>query len=272
MGPEGSAALLAFHSPGGSVDSRYVKAIFRPLRDDYHIVVFDLRGCGRSEVVGSPSFEQLTADAEMLRMKLKLGQIIVAGSSGAGYLALEYALRYPKSIRGLILWSTAPSHTGLVTLRKNASAAGLALDWDLFERYWSGHCVDNADLRRAILEFNRLNTVLSPNYHPGRHREKRFWRFETHNYAMQEQNDHWSVESKLEEIRAPALVMHGDQDWIIPVDEGRKLGAGIRGSETRIFKGSGHWLHAENPHEFESFVREFLESIGDSRNHFLPAN
>lgn len=261
MGLKGLTTILTLHSPGGSVDSRYVKTIFRPFCDDYEVVVFDLRGCGRSEGVGSPSFEQLSADAEMLRKKLRLGQVIVAGSSGAGYLALEYTLRYPASVRGLILWSTAPAHTSLVTLKKNARAAGLALDWDRFERYWSGRCKGNADLRRGILDFNRLNAILSPNYSPGRDRAKRYWRYPTHNYVMQEQNDDWGVESKLKEIRVPTLVMHGDQDWIIPLEEGRKLGTGISNSKMHVFEGCGHWLHAERPREFESIVRQFLGRV-----------
>src|SRR5207247_8997555 len=126
----------------------------------YEAVGCDLGGSGRSEDGGSPSVGQLSADAEMLKKELKVGQVIVAGSSGAGYLALEYTLRYPASVRGLILWPTPPAHTTLVTLKKNARAAGLALDWDRFERYWSGRCKGNADLGRGILDFNRLNAIL----------------------------------------------------------------------------------------------------------------
>jgi proline iminopeptidase len=259
MGLRDATTILALHSPGGSVDSRYVKTIFRPFCDDYQVVIFDLRGCGRSEDSGYPSFAQLSADAEMLRKNLRLGKVIVAGSSGAGYLALDYTLRYPASVRGLMLWSTAPKHTSLVTLKKKARTAGLALDWDRFDRYWSGHCRDNADLKRSIQDFNKLNAILSPSYRPGRDRAKRYWRYATHNYVMQEQNDDWGVESKLKEIGVPTLVMHGDQDWIIPLEEGKRLGAGIPDSEMQIFKGCGHWIHAERPQKFESIVRRFLE-------------
>src|SRR5437867_11682344 len=84
MGLKGLTTILALHSPGGSVDSRYVKTIFRPSCDDYQVVVFDLRGCGRSEGVGCTSFAQLSADAELLRTKLSLERGIVGGSYGAG--------------------------------------------------------------------------------------------------------------------------------------------------------------------------------------------
>src|SRR2546430_9255331 len=111
MGLKGLTTILTLHSPGGSVDSRYVKTIFRPFCDDYQVVVFDLRGCGRSEDVGSPSFAQLSADGEMPRKKLRLGEGKVAGSPGAGYLALEDTLRYPASVRGHLLWWSGPVRT-----------------------------------------------------------------------------------------------------------------------------------------------------------------
>src|SRR3989442_12956775 len=79
MGLKGLTTILTLHSPGGSVDSRYVKTIFRPFCDDYKVVVFDLRGCGRSEDGGSPSFAQLSADPGTPTKKIRLGHGIIRG-------------------------------------------------------------------------------------------------------------------------------------------------------------------------------------------------
>src|SRR2546428_11701156 len=84
MGLKGLTTILTLHSPGGSVDSRYVKPIFRPFCDDYQVVVFDLRGCGRSEDVGAPSLPQPSAGGERVREKLTVGPGIVAGG-GRGW-------------------------------------------------------------------------------------------------------------------------------------------------------------------------------------------
>jgi len=261
MGPRKGISILAFHSPGGSVDSRYVKSIFKPFTDKYQIVIFDLRGCGRSQEVGSPSFSQLSEDAEAIRRYFDLGKVVVAGSSGAGYLALEYALGFPESVRGLLLWSTAPAHTWMRTLKTHARRSEVKLHWDLFQRYWSGNCRSNEDLKMGIKEFNELDGVLSPRRPAGRNQGKPYLHYKTHNYAMQEQSNGWSVESRLKEITIPTLVMHGDKDWIIPQDAGRKLAAGIPRSEFHVFKGASHWLHDEDPQKFRLTIARFLAKL-----------
>ncbi len=265
MGPRSSDdAVLAFHSPGGSGDSRYVSSTFEGLSDGARVVTFDLRGSGRSEEgVGVPSFENLAADAEALRRTLDLGEVVVAGSSGAGYLALEYALRYPRAVRGLLLWSTAPVHTPLDVLRRNAATLGVALDWDRFDRYWTGHLRDNADLKRASREFAALRRASGPRLSPasGKAPGGRYWRYSSHNLAMQEQSTGWTVEGRLKEIEAPTLILHGDKDWIIPLANGTKLKRGIRDSRMEVFQGCGHWLHIEDRPRFEASVREFLLQV-----------
>src|SRR5437773_9271520 len=79
MGLKGLTTILTLHSPGGSVDSRYVKTIFRPFCDDYEVVVFELRGCGRSEGVASTSSDTLSADAELLSTNRMPAQVISYG-------------------------------------------------------------------------------------------------------------------------------------------------------------------------------------------------
>jgi proline iminopeptidase len=266
MGPRSSGdVVLAFHSPGGSGDSSYVRSTFESLSDSARVVTFDLRGNGRSseEGAGVPSFENLSADAEALRRTLDLGEVVVAGSSGAGYLALEYALRYPEAVRGLLLWSTAPFHTPLDVLRRNAAALGVSLDWDRFDRYWTGNLRDDADLKRASRDFAALRRASGPPSSPasGKAPGGRYWRYASHNVAMREQSAGWTVEGRLKEIEAPTLILHGDKDWIIPLENGTKLRRGIRDSRMEVFQGCGHWLHIEDRPRFEASVRELLLQV-----------
>jgi proline iminopeptidase len=79
-----------------------------PLGDVMHLVYYDHRGNGRS---GRPpsetiTFEQLCADADALREHLGFEKVAVLGLSFGGWIALEYAVRYPERISHLILLST----------------------------------------------------------------------------------------------------------------------------------------------------------------------
>src|SRR5262249_13440398 len=81
------------------------------LGDSLHLVYYDHRGNGRS---GRPSIDTLThdqfcADADALRIYLGFDKVVVLGNSYGGFIALEYALRYPEHFSHLILTGTAPA-------------------------------------------------------------------------------------------------------------------------------------------------------------------
>ena len=87
------------------------------------------------------------------------------------------------------------------------------------------------------------------------------WHFRTHNYAMQEQID-WSVKSRLREIKAPTLIVHGDKDWVVPLLHAKMLHDGIPNSQLEVFKGCGHSPQLEEKSRFEGLVRNFLSTHG----------
>ena len=68
----------------------------------------------------------------------------------------------------------------------------------------------------------------------------------------------FNTESRLEQIENPALVLSGDADVIVPVENSRKLAARIRGSKLRIIEGGSHTFFIERAAEFNRIVTEFL--------------
>ena len=76
------------------------------------LIYYDQRGNGRS---GRPpldtlTFEQFCADAEALRIHLRYDRIALLGHSYGGFIALEYARRYPERVSHLILVDTVAAH------------------------------------------------------------------------------------------------------------------------------------------------------------------
>jgi pimeloyl-ACP methyl ester carboxylesterase len=57
----------------------------------------------------------------------------------------------------------------------------------------------------------------------------------------------------------PLLVLWGDRDALIPIEQGRAFAALLEGAVFRTFEGCGHYLHNERPEEFVRAVREFLD-------------
>ncbi len=107
-------------------DHTYMHPWLDPLGDKMHLVYYDHRGNGRS---GRPPVETLThaqfsADAEALRRHLGFDRVAVMGHSYGGFIALEYALRYPRHLSHLILVGTAPALDYLDEVMANARRRG----------------------------------------------------------------------------------------------------------------------------------------------------
>jgi pimeloyl-ACP methyl ester carboxylesterase len=62
----------------------------------------------------------------------------------------------------------------------------------------------------------------------------------------------------VEEIAVPALVLHGDADLIVPVENGRMLAARLPNADYVELPGRGHNLMLEDPETFSSLVLGFL--------------
>lgn len=101
--PEGATVISCHGGPGSQSKAKHA-AQFDLER--YRVVLFDQRGCGKSEPMGRIEYNATTdliADIERIRTELAAEQWFVAGSSWGATLALTYAELYPDRTRGLLL-------------------------------------------------------------------------------------------------------------------------------------------------------------------------
>ncbi|CAE6436160.1 unnamed protein product [Rhizoctonia solani] len=109
---EGKPVVFLHGGPGGGV-SPSDRTYFDP--EKYKIVLFDQRGCGKSQPSSSLEANttwDLVADIEKLREKLGIDKWVVFGGSWGSTLSLAYAQTHPDRVKGLIL-------RGIFTLRKS---------------------------------------------------------------------------------------------------------------------------------------------------------
>jgi proline iminopeptidase len=104
FGTPDRGTVLGLHGgPGATHD--YLLPLTDLVEDGYRVVLFDLLGCGRSDVPADHrlfTLEHNVEETEGIRSTLQLGTIHLVGSSYGGLLALAYALRYPENLRSLI--------------------------------------------------------------------------------------------------------------------------------------------------------------------------
>jgi len=68
----------------------------------------------------------------------------------------------------------------------------------------------------------------------------------------------FNSESRLAEITSSTLVLSGDRDVIVPVQNSRNLAAKIRGANLEIVAGGSHTFFIEQAAEFNQLIAEFL--------------
>ncbi len=111
-GPEGAPAVVLLHGASGNLEDWRI-SVFDRLAAGHRVVAIDRPGYGRSDPVrrGWRLAEQGEAIARGLA-RLGIGPAVLVGHSFAGALALDWALRRPEEVAGLVVLSGATMDWG----------------------------------------------------------------------------------------------------------------------------------------------------------------
>ena len=66
---------------------------------------------------------------------------------------------------------------------------------------------------------------------------------------------------ELDKIKAPTLIVWGDQDTILPRSDQEALAAAIPGSRLLVYPGAGHAFYWENPGRVASDLAAFIAEL-----------
>lgn len=104
-------AILLMHG-GLGLSHDYLRPHFDILSNEYTIVYYDHLGNGQSDrptTWDQVTFARLTSDAAELMSALGHDRFTLVGHSYGGFIAQEFAIRYPGVLDGLVLMSTVPT-------------------------------------------------------------------------------------------------------------------------------------------------------------------
>jgi proline iminopeptidase len=262
LGPADAPVLIAHHGGGGIGSLAEPRATFGPLADEFRVVVFDARGCGLSE--GRPPFShaQWAADVDGLRDWLGADQIVVAGGSYGGFIAMEYAIAYPGRVRAMILRDTSADRSNLDRAYENArTQTRITIDWDNFDRYWSGRIRDDEDLKARWAEIIPLYDFEYDPRASAERVEAGIYRHEAHNWCFTSNMPGYDLKPQLPGVRCPTLVTVGRADWVTPVSSAETIDSLIPDSRLVVFEKSGHSPQVEEAGKFQAVIRDFLHDV-----------
>lgn len=260
LGDTPAAPLLIAHHGGPGLGSlAEPRAAFGPLSDEYRVLVFDARGSGESG--GTPPFthEQWAADVDGLREWAGAERIVMAGGSYGGFIAMEYALRYPTRVAALVLRDTAATADLQEAAIRNAlSSSRVHVDPEKLDRIMSGTIRDDDDFRDCWRE---ILPLYDHDYDAERVEDlvqRTPYRFATHNFAFSVNQRTYDLTARLADIACPTLVTVGRHDWITPVECSEVIAQGIPDARLVVFEKSGHSPQVEEADLWLETVRNFL--------------
>jgi proline iminopeptidase len=262
LGEERLPVLIAHHGGGGIGSLAEPKATFGPLSDIVRVVVFDSRGCGLSE--GKPPFShaQWAKDVDGLREWLGVEQVMVAGGSYGGFIAMEYALAYPDRVQAMILRDTSADNTNLERAYENArTQTRIEINWDNFNRYWKGEIYDDDDLKARWAEIIPLYDFEYDSVEAQKRVDAGIYRHESHNWCFQHNMPNYDLKPQLPSVRCPTLVTVGIADWVTPVEYAKTIASLIPNSKLVVFEESGHSPQIEEFGKFQAVMRDFLAEV-----------
>jgi 3-oxoadipate enol-lactonase len=216
----------------------------------YRTIAFDNRGVGRSEMPAGPyPIALMASDAAAVLDAAGVESSHVFGISMGGMIAQEFALQYAQRVRSLILGCTAPG--GPRAVRAETAATQMLMARGNMTR---------EEAARAAQPFI---------YHPGTPQNlieedleiRRPWFPHPDAYTAQLQGIlAWEAYSRLSQINAPTLVIHGESDRLVPAGNGRLIAETIPGAKLVILANASHIFTTDQPGAAHEAILDFLAS------------
>jgi pimeloyl-ACP methyl ester carboxylesterase len=208
------------------------------------VIAYDFRGNGNSdEPPGSCTMATFVDDTVALLDALGIERAHVYGQSFGGMVAQEMGFTVPERVRTLILACTDMG--ARTTVRPEGPTAPKHEPWRAL--YSPGF--PEAHLEH-VAEDLRIGAA-QPKHPAGGRRQ---WE------AMQDFDSY----DRLPSLRLATLVLHGTEDRVIPVENGRRLAARIPGAELVLLEGAGHLYHSEQPEAADAAVLDFVRRHADA--------
>jgi pimeloyl-ACP methyl ester carboxylesterase/DNA-binding winged helix-turn-helix (wHTH) protein len=226
----------------------------REMSKRHQLVRWDERGCGLSDwTVDELSLDAWVRDQEAVVDALQLERFALLGISQGGAVAVAYAAKHPERVSHLILCGA-------------------------YTRGWRHRDPREVEARTALLSLTRLGwgqnnpsfrQLFSTRFIPDATATEMEWFNDLQRVSTTPENaarmmDAFAridVRPLLGKITAPTIVLHSQEDGVVPFDEGRQLAAGIKGSTFVPLPSRNHLLLEHEP-AWPLFLQEVGAFLG----------
>jgi len=233
----------------------------------YRCIAHDRRGHGRSsQPWNGNDLDTYADDLAELVQALDLKHAIHVGHSTGGGEVVRYIRRHGRRrVAKAVLIGAIPP----LMLKTDANPGGLPMA--VFDGIRAGVAADRSqffkDLTLPFYGYNRRGAKISEGVREAFWRQGMMAGFPASYFCIKAFSE-TDLTEDLKHMDVPTLIIHGDDDQIVPIADSALLSAKlVKNATLRIFKGASHGLCTTHKDEVNKSLLTFIESKAASEVH-----
>lgn len=219
-------------------------APFTYLSQSWRTVAYDHRGTGSTSApINSITVDKMVSDVFAVLEALNIERCVLAAESAGTIIALEAALQQPDRFTGLVLVDGVYYRPALT--EPDPFAAGLKANYHATVRRFVDNCLTERDgeaVRRWGVQ------ILERASQAG---------------AIQLYECVYGVDLRpqLSQISLPTLIIHGEEDQIVPLASSKWLADQLPQSHLHVVKGAGHVPTVTHANEVADSINRYFDDV-----------
>lgn len=228
---------------------------------DYRIILFNFPGQGKGRSLSGPVRASLDEEVDILSQVMEAAHVnhdvSLCTASWGGIVALAYAVKHPQAVKRLLLGSigTRPNQKMIETIQRGraldlkdrAQIADLIIDS-------FGQKLPEPVKQRIAVQFRSIS----------KENLQSFCDHGLNVISVQKFSDHID----LKKVSVETVLIRGEEDTIVDLEDVMFLSSQIPNSQLRIIKNVGHFLHMESEAVFDVY-RELLSNTVGTINDYV---
>jgi Predicted hydrolases or acyltransferases (alpha/beta hydrolase superfamily) len=259
-GPKDAQPIVFHHGWPLSSDDWDAQMLFF-VGKGYRVIAHDRRGHGRStQVSDGHDMDHYAADVAALTSKLDLRNAIHVGHSTGGGEAAAYVARHGAGrVAKLVMVGAVPP----IMVKTEANPGGLPIE--VFDGFRSSLAANRAQFYHDVASgpfygFNRPNAQVSQAVVQNWWRQGMMGGAKAHYDGIKAFSETDFTED-LKKIEVPTLVLHGDDDQIVPIDDSARLAVKLLKNGTlKVYEGYSHGMLTVNADVLNADMLAFFKA------------
>ena len=254
---------------GGMDHGRSWDPVALALKDDWHVIVPELRGHGDSAWTsdGDYTMAAYVYDFAQLIHQQKLAPVTIVAHSLGGNVAIRYAGTYPQNVRKLVAIEGLGASPNILAERAAKPPHERLAEWIDRKRALSGRQPKRyGSLAEAAARMQEKNQFLTKDmadhltrYGVNQNEDGTYsWKFDNYLRAWPPSDmQQADIERLWGRVSCPTLLVYGQESWASnPEDDGRL--AKFNGAKLKMYDKAGHWVHHDRFDDFVETLKDFL--------------